>query len=195
MKRAAIIVLLIPFLITVVCVLFDFEIAEYIEPEHTSSGVIDEFEYKNGKYTNKNISVLGVQYVTEGTYWRIIENSANSKNGDTYVLSLFDLRCLKENNNYNIDRYAGFITINLMTVDLFGVRQVVLPIKTYVYDRHNDGVINKSFTVRDLSIMGIFKIFTRSFILFLSLYILAFLIFVLFRYMTNWRKVSKSEVT
>lgn len=166
MKRIMFIGVFISFAVTAICLAFNFKIAEYIELDQSDLSIVEEFKSEHIEYANKNITVVGVQYVTEGTMWHIIESSDNNGTADVLMLSLFDLRCSNKNINYNIDHYAGFITVNSITVSLSNKCKVIIPIKTYIFDRYNSGVIKDNITIQDLRFIGIIKIFIRSYIIF-----------------------------
>ena len=166
-KRLIIAALILALGVTLVCVIFDFEIAEYTDAGGMDAdAILEEFESNSPEHV-RDVSLIGVQYVTGGTAWRVEKSSDGYENTDMILLSLFDPRCLKENSDYRIDMHAGFITCNLASVSAAPNDRLkaLIPVKTYVYDKSSDGVIDRGFTVRDLNFLGIVKIFLRSFAL------------------------------
>ncbi len=167
MKRLIGAALILALGVTLVCVIFDFEIAEYADAgDMDADAILEEFESNSPEHI-RDVSLIGVQYVTGGTAWRVEKSSEGYENTDTILLSLFDLRCLKANSDFSIDMRAGFITYNLASVSAAPNDRLkaLIPLKTYVYDKSSDGVIDRGFTVRDLNFLGIAKIFLRSFAL------------------------------
>ena len=159
---------MVSFIITLLCIVLDVEIAEYIEVI-SQDEVLSEITQNSDFF---NASVIGVQYVTDGSIWSEIQDVNGDRKSDMLLISLFDPRCLKDNANYTMDFHAAFIacTPRILSRLSIGRLRMVIPMKMYVFNRDQSDVINHSYRVRDLSLAGQAKILIRSFIVLLLMY-------------------------
>lgn len=114
--------------------------------------------------------------------WRLVESSCGAQRGDVLLVSLFEPRLLKENDNFNIDFHYAFAvcTPKLFRPLLQNDLKIVIPTKMYAIpyygeeEQHN--VVADSFRVMDLNFAGKLTIFLHIFLLLLVLDLLLFAI-------------------
>lgn len=133
-------------------------------------------------YENLDVTVLRVQYVTEGTIWKAVASSNEKiQNKDVILLSLFNPRHLKANENFDIDFHSYVVVVSSFSSSIPILRNIqrelIIPRKIIICKDRNVISYTKEFQnrkgyyqVKDLNIMGILISYVKLIIILIIFY-------------------------
>ena len=133
-------------------------------------------------YENLDVTVLRVQYVTEGMIWKAVASSNEKiQNKDVILLSLFNPRHLKANENFDIDFHSYVVVVSSFSSSIPILRnmemELIIPRKIIICKDRNVISYTKEFQNRkgyyqviDLNIMGILISYIKLMLILIILY-------------------------